>query len=289
MKTKVMLFGLCLGAAAAAAEPVPDGTLFIGQKQGAWRIYVVAGGQARPVPTAVEPRTASYSPKQGTVAYIGADGNLHEVSVEGSKDRVLLSSTKARAFTQPAYSREGDQLFVVEMKDGASADTEIVALAKGKEQPRPVTRQPAAQFEPRALRDGSLVYSSVSCVVGCGRIIQEVWRKHLGSDEAEQITLTNAIARQPVASPDSKWIYFSSNRAGNYHIWRTAGAGSAPEQLTRGDVADINPALDREGSLYFLRHDARGTKLMRIERSGQERALSMPAGVEDLRNLEINP
>lgn len=290
MRKTLALFSVCFATAVAATESLPDGALFIGLKQGVWKPYILSGGQARPVGTVVEPRTATYDAKHGLVAYVGADNHLHEVSVTDGQDRVLLTANKQKAFTQPAYAPDGSQLFVVEMKDGASADTEIVAMVnKGTDPPRPVTRQPAAQFEPRAVRDGYLLYSSVSCVVGCGRIIQEIWRKHLASDEAEQITLTNAIARQPVASADGKWIYFSSNRAGHYHLWRTAGAGLPLEQITHGDVADVSPALDRDGNLYFVRHADQGTRLMRRALDGRERALAMPADVDDLRNLEINP
>lgn len=290
MRKMLVLFSVCFATAVAAAEGLPDGALFIGLKQGVWKPYVFSGGQARPVATVVEPRTATYDAKRGRVVYVGADNHLHEVSVTDGQDRVLLTANRQKAFTQPAYAQDGSQLFVVEMRDGASADTEIVAIAnQGADPPRPVTRQPAAQFEPRAARGGYLLYSSVSCVVGCGRIIQEIWRKHLASDEAEQITLTNSIARQPVASADGRWIYFSSNRAGHYHLWRTAGAGMPLEQITDGHVADTSPALDGAGNLYFVRHADQGTRLMRRAVDGRASELAMPAGVEDLRNLEINP
>lgn len=291
MRRLLAFFSFCfaLGLAIADTPRLPDGSLFIGLKQKTWKTYVVSAGEVTPITTAVEPRTASYNPKDGLVAYIGADGHLHEAHVVDTNDRILLSSTEQRAFTQPAYSRDGTQLFLVEMKGGTSADTEIIVLEKGRDQPRQITRQPAAQFEPRADRSDYLLYSSVSCVVGCGRIIQEIWRKHLPSDETEQITLTNAISRQPVASPDGKWVYFSSNRAGHYHLWRTAGVNLPLEQLTQGEVTDISPAVDHQGQVYFVRYDATGTKLMRIEPDGSVGALALPAHVEDLRNLEITP
>jgi hypothetical protein len=45
--------------------------------------------------------------------------------------------------------------------------------------------------------------------------------------------------------------------------------------------------VDGDGRVYFVRHDASGVKLMRLEPGGRETQLVLPAGVQDIRDLEI--
>jgi hypothetical protein len=291
MKVLMQLFAITLLVISSTvwAAQWPEGMSFIGLKQGAWRLYGVWNGALKPIVTSSEPRTATFNVKKMNAAYIGTDGHLHEVSLSSGEDKVILAASKERALTQPVYDAAGDRLFVVGMEGGSSVGTEIVAVGPDRKTTRTVTSQPGAQFEPDASRNEWLIYSSVSCTVGCGRIIQEIWRKNLASGAAEQLTLTNAISREALPSRDGRWVYFSSNRAGNYHLWRVPFDGGAPEQLTQGVVTDISPAVDGKGNLYFVRHTADGGRLMKMDANGSIASLDLPDGIEDIRDLEILP
>lgn len=290
MKTWFVAFGMALMSGLVHAEALPDGMMFIGLKDGHWRIHVVTDKGLQILETASEPRTATFNRRRGAVAYMGADDKLHEIDIHQGKDRQLLTSDKERALTQPAYSASGQTLYMVAMQGGMSAQTDILAVnLDKKETPRRVTQQPGAQFEPRAMGDHGLLYSSVSCSLGCGRIIQEVWLKDMLTERARQVTLMNAIARQPSPSIGGKWIYFSSDADAHYHIWRISSDGGAAQQITKGNAADISPALDRRSWVYFIRYEPGGTKLMRIDGDGALAALQMPDGITDIRNLEIAP
>jgi Tol biopolymer transport system component len=274
----------------AHAEALPEGIMFLGLNDGAWRIHVVVEGRLSTVDTPSEPRTATYSRQRRAVAYVAADAVLYEVSLGGNAPRKLLESTKTLAITQPAYSRTGDQLLFVGLEGGASAQTEIHAIdLAGNGAPASLTSQPGAQFEPKPMGDHGLLYSSVSCAIGCGRIIQEIWYKNRLTEQARQITLGNAIARQPVPSPDGAWVYYSSNRAGNYHIWRMPVGGGTAERITDGSVTDISPAIDPQGGIYFIRHDQRGSQLMKVDRTGTAIRIPLPDAISDIRNLEVSP
>jgi eukaryotic-like serine/threonine-protein kinase len=48
-------------------------------------------------------------------------------------------------------------------------------------------------------------------------------------------------------SPDSRWMYFTSNASGSFQIWRQLAAGGAPEQLTFGPTAAEGLAIDPNG------------------------------------------
>jgi Tol biopolymer transport system component len=284
-----LLAAILCGTAAHAAGDLPAGLSFIGLKDRLWRIYVVdRAGALQELATAQEPRAASVSLTGARIVYVSADGDLRSASLRGGDERVVAARSKERAMAQPVLAPDGATAFVVEMKQGTSADTDILQLRLSGGAPRVVVSQPGAQFEPSLARGGRyLLYSSVSCVLGCGRILQEIWRKDLLGGEAVQLTLLNAIARQPFATADGAAIYFSSDKAGNFHIWRMGADGSQPVPLTSGAVTDSNPVVDGDGRVYFVRHDASGVKLMRLEPGGRETQLVLPAGVQDIRDLEI--
>lgn len=280
----MMTTGLC------QASELPMGTSFIGYKDGSWNVYVVPNdnGLALLVETVSEPRTATFNVKKSVVTYVAADGKIREVNLADGIDRVLLEPSKERAFAQPSYSADGSRLLLVDMKDASSAETELALLDMAKDKvARPITSQPASQFEPRFVSDRQIVYSSVSCSLGCGKIIQEIWLKNLITEDAEQVTLLNAISRQPVASADGKWIYFSSNKAGNYHIWRVSVLGGAPEQITKGDVTDLSPAMAKDNRVCFVRSAPISKILCSID-DGEGWSIYLPEGIENLRNLEIS-
>ena len=285
----MLALSLLLIAAHATAAGLPEGSFFVGLKSGAWQMHMVnSGGKVKVIKSDSEPRSATISRSQKKAAYIGADGNVHEVSIADGKDRVLLRFSKEVAYTQPAYLMDGQRLVVVQLKDGSSADTEIVFVGgKANATNQKLTDQPGGQFEPKPLNASRFLYSSNSCSLGCGRIIQEIWSKDLVTGEANQLTLLNSISRQATVSADGQSIYFSSNKGGNYHIWKLVLPADQLSQLTRGAVTDLNPTTDRDGNVYFVRYQPAGVKLLRLDRAGSEETVPMPAGVEDIRDLEI--
>lgn len=274
-----------------SAEAWPEGLSFVGLKEGRWQLYVVPPGadSPQPVTTLMEPRTPTYNARLGTVAYIGADGNLREVSLKESVEHVLPPAGAKHAYTQPRYDQDGKRLFVVILKEGASTDTDIAVFNQDRRQRQSVITQPLAQFEPYFQPPTTLYYAHVACNIGCGAILQEIWRLNIASGQAEQVTLLNAMARQPVVSPDGRSLYFASNKAGYYHLWRLVLDSGRYEQLTTGAVTDSDPALSPQGTLYFIRHTPEGVQLMRRLADGILQALSLPQAFEDLRDLEITP
>jgi serine/threonine protein kinase/Tol biopolymer transport system component len=48
-------------------------------------------------------------------------------------------------------------------------------------------------------------------------------------------------------SPDGKWMYFSSNSKGSFHIWRQRFPDGAPEQITDGPTEEEGIAPDPDG------------------------------------------
>jgi Tol biopolymer transport system component len=289
----LIAIGLTLlgGTLAQSADDWPTGLSVVGLKEGHWQLYLVTpqAKELQPVATAQEPRTPTYNPRAGKIAYIGSDGSLREITLATADEQIVLHADANHSYTQPAYDTDGKRLFVVVLHGGASVDTDILQLDESRQQVKAVVTQPLAQFEPRFQAPNTLYYASVSCNSGCGRIIQDLWRMDLSSGEAEQLTRVNAIARQPAPANTDPWLYFASNQAGNFHLWRLNLASDHYEPLTRGRVTDSNPAFDRDQRLYLLRHTPSGVHLLRRENDGTLPTMTLPEPFEDLRDLEINP
>ncbi|MGZ8944051.1 MAG: TolB family protein [Methylococcaceae bacterium] len=286
---KTILFLIAMSyAVTGLAQSYPAGLTFVGLNHDQWAIYAMQSGQLSKLSSASEPRNPSFHAKSQRYAYIGSDASLHEVSLKNSADSAVKPAQTGHAYTQPAYDDEGKRLFVVSLKEGASVDTDILMREDGHW--KIAVNQRSAQFEPYFQAPSTLYYANVHCTEDCGRIIQEIWRKDLISGIADQVTLTNAIARQPVVSRDGKELYFSSNKAGYYHIWRLSLATNTYQQLTAGAVTDESPALDVDGKLYFIRHSGnKPVAIIQWQESGTPIEIPLPDGVTDIRDLEIRP
>jgi Tol biopolymer transport system component len=272
-----------------AVEP-PPGLLFVGLQEGGWRLFIVGeAGKLQQLSTQSEPRAPAYSRDRHKVAYLSASGELREIDTRSGEDRLLLRPGAEEAYTQPAYGPRSDELYVITLKQGNSVDSDIAYVERQAARTRAVVTQRSAQFEPHISADGNaLLYSHVVCTLDCGRIIQEIWQRDLLTGEAEQLTLLNGIARQPFQAPDGA-IYFSSNSAGHYHIWRLARKGALPEQLSKGFVTDEAPVVDGAGSVFFIRRQREGVVLMRRSSEGRLETVALPRELKDLRDLRISP
>ena len=267
----------------------PLGMVFMGLTERGWQTYnVLIEGQAPQVLAInAEVRTPVLSSTKNTLFYIDEAAQVRRFSIADKKANRVLTASKAASYTQPETTVDNKALYIVQLQQGKSLDTDIVALDIATQKITPVIIQRSAQFEPY-LSAPWLYYSNVHCVLGCGKIIQEIWRYHTIAGRAEQITLLNNISRQPTVDEHNQWLYFSSNAAGNYHIYRQSlqQNNASPEPLTQGAVTDKSPAL-YQNRLYFIRQQAQQTLLMCRTIHGELHSLPLPEGITQLRDLEI--
>ena len=81
-------------------------------------------------------------------------------------------------------------------------------------------------------------------------------------------------------SPDSKWMYFTSNAVGGNHIWRQRFPDGQPQQITSGPTAEQGIAMDPDGrslitavslaSTSLRMHDANGDREIVTEGNATE-------------------
>lgn len=284
------LFTLPTLANNADCDRWPQGMVFVGLTDAGWESYVVTktGQQPEKMDLKTEARTPVMSFAKQSVFYLDAAGQVGHYSLKSRKTQILLSPSKDTGYAQPEIDDNNNALYIVQLKQGKSVDTDILRLDLATNTTKPLVVQRSAQFEPKLIHPW-LYYSNVHCVVGCGKIIQEIWRYHTVSGSAEQITLLNTISRQPTVDQHTEWLYFSSNAAGNYHIYRqslTDGNRQSPQQLTEGAVTDMSPALYQD-RLYFIRQHSTGANLMCRNAQGEFFKMLLPQGIQAIRDLEI--
>ncbi len=61
----------------------------------------------------------------------------------------------------------------------------------------------------------------------------DIFTVPVGGGKATQITSNPAYDNNPVWSPDSRWIAFSSKREGSFNVWMVSRYGGTPKRLTR--------------------------------------------------------
>ena len=267
----------------ASAQAFPPQLLFVGLSGGEWKLFMGAGAQPIALDTTSEPRAPAFAFERKRVAYISAAGELRELDLAQKRDTLLMAPSADAAYTQPVYRPGTVDLYLVALKQGTSVDTDIVHFDRATAKMLPVLRQRSAQFEPTFSSDGQqLLYSHVACASECVNIIQEVWAMRLSSGAVEQLTLLNAISRQPTLAA-SGTLTFSSNEAGHFQLWQRSKPGKLT-RLTQSEAIDEAPVSGDANEIYFIRREANGGRLMQRTAAGQVRALELP-DISDLRDL----
>ena len=93
-----------------------------------------------------------------------------------------------------------------------------------------------------------------------------------------RLTTGPAWDRDPVWTRDGSAIVFSSDRSGNFDLWRvsvgTRGAIGEPEQLTMTTEAESAPSVAADGSIAFVRGHGNSARIWIRAADGTEKRLS---------------
>ena len=280
-----------LSIQARANEPWPVGMSFVALQDGKWQLFVVPPGKQRlqKVSLTHEPRTPVYSPSLGKIAYISPEGNVQLHGLLTGRERTLLEARAGTGYTQPSFAAGKNHLLLVELQQGRSRSTRILAIDLQTGEQTVWSHQRSAQFYPVAVGD-FLYYTNVHCVENCaGRYVHEIWVKNLISQDARQLTLLNTLTQQPAVAADGRMLYVSSEKQGGKQIWKCALNNEPPlscERMTSGGVADTHPVVSTDGTVYFLRLLSDGRYAI-MRAAGNTQAVPLQTKMTNIRDLEI--
>ncbi len=128
--------------------------------------------------------------------------------------------------------------------------------------------------DPSYARDGRLALA----------VRGDIWVQDRAGSGARWLHLTSGPSwdREPAWSADGEWVTFSSDRGGNFDLYRirAGSAGGEPERLTTSAEADGEPTLSADGRTVFVRGRGPTARLWVREQDGAERRLTKGAAPE---------
>ena len=252
---------------------------FIALVKESWQIVHCKEQECKIIKSEQEPRTYDYDFNSGAVVYVASDKSVRTI-IDGNES-IILESQKD-AYTQPLFIENGKKIMIVKLINGNSKKTEIISINLLGKNHKLLHYQHSTALDPYSKDGKEIYYANVSCVEGCGHIIQEIWKKDINSGQAEQITMLNSISHQPTT--DSKYLYFSSNQKGNYHIYRVSLEDSFVKQLTFGSVTDGFPIASND-ELFFIRRVNNKVQIMKLNRDLELKTLLY--SYKKIRNLKV--
>jgi dipeptidyl aminopeptidase/acylaminoacyl peptidase len=143
------------------------------------------------------------SPDGRHIAYIGPDGNLWVVNVDGSQ------ATQLTAGADKILERFKESLSA---EEGQRYDAFVKEFGFAEKMPYSF---------PSWSKDGQhIAFTAMDGSDSTGRPNEDIWLMNVDGSSKRQLTTNGSIDRYPLLSPDGKWVYFMSNRGGHWAIWR---------------------------------------------------------------------
>jgi len=240
----------------ACEQPFPEGVGIIGLSQttAEWQIYLSPDSTKGWLKksTELEPRTFHFSLARDEILFLASDNSIisHKISDNSAKE-VAADTDLLR---QPSLSQDVSTYYAVRFTDNKSSDTELLEVPRNSPGSSiPVGEQPGSMFSPVLdIRNRWLLYTIAHCTKGCGRIIQEVWRKDLATERSDQLTLLGEMSSDPVGDSQSGTIYFSHVSEGQESVLKYNVEQRQVEKTYNPGITNRHPALTKQGDLLIL-------------------------------------
>jgi Tol biopolymer transport system component len=177
--------------------------------------------------------------------------DIYSMNPDGSQIIRLTYADDGQFNLQPAWSPDHTSIAFVSNRDG---DVEIYVMKSDGSMVRRLTYNAGEDSQPAWSPDGTKIafvhgddpsYAGRVNLLNC-ETAQVYVMKTDGSGQKKLTGTSNNT--DPAWSPDSKQIAFSSDRDGNYEIYRMNADGSSPARLTFNDTEDADPAWSPDGS-----------------------------------------
>ena len=244
-------------------------------------------GDVKEIKLDQEPHLFDYNFKTGEILYVGENSKVRLYS--RGKARELNLSYEKSAYTQASFSCKDDVAYVVELINKNSKSTQIMQINLKDDSLSGVIKQNSSQFELVEVDANRVIYTNLICNVGCGKLIQEIWMKDRVRADSKQLTLLNSFSNNPTIKYNDKFIFFSSNKSGNYHIWvKEVDSNKVSLELTKGDVTDSFPNSLGNGSFVYISEIKNKIFIMQGAINGDFKKIKLSKEYDKIRQLKVN-
>lgn len=188
-------------------------------------------------------------------AQSGVPGSVILVSRDGRIRRLALSDA-ARQPTAVAWLGTGRSLLAGIFDSGVpharTVGLQVMRMPVAGGRSEALGWWPSAGYTLDVLGDGRVVFESVTT--------RESLRETpvSGTGPTRWLTHGTATDRQPVYSPDGKWILFSSDRSGQLDLWMVSRETGALRRVTDDAAKDWDPSFSPDGRRILWSSDRTG-------------------------------
>ncbi len=190
------------------------------------------------------------------VAYVTAQrqgqGRLYSLIVsdqDGENEHTIMESTDP--IMSPAWSPDSRQLAYVSF-EGNRSSIFVQTLRTGNR--FKVSSKPGINGAPAFSPDGRKLVVTLGGVDGN----LDIYTLDITSRQAQRLTTHRAIDTEGTWSPDGRFIYFTSDRAGGPQVYRVSAKGGTPERITFEGSYNARPRLSPDGDRLAMVHNDRG-------------------------------
>lgn len=213
------------------------------------------------------------------VAYVAAeeraDGTVYRLVVadyDGENEYTIMESSDP--IMSPAWSPDGRRVAYVSF-EGSRSSIFVQQLRTGNR--IRVSDEPGINGAPSFSPDGRKLVVTLGGVDGN----LDIYTLDLTSREKRRLTTHRAIDTEGSWSPDGRYIYFTSDRAGGPQIYRVPSTGGTAERVTFEGSYNARPRLSPDGEKLAVLHNDRGNFRIGVMDLERKDLLILSTGQQD--------
>jgi len=185
--------------------------------------------------------------RDGKSLIFNQDGHIWTVPAEGGEASMIDTGNATKCTGSHGLSPDGKWL-AISCATPDKPETRVYLVPSHGGPPKLVTQNPNSYWHSWSPDARTLLFVRPNN----GKLI--IYSIPVEGGEEKALTPLDGVNDDPDYSPDGKFIYFNSNRAGGtMQIWRMKPDGSAPEQMTFDEMNNWTPHPSPDGkSILFL-------------------------------------
>ena len=238
----------------------------------------------------------TYSPDGSQIAF-SVNGGIWIVNNDGTNPNLITFEGDS----QPSWSPDGTKIAFSSTRTGVAQIFTITPIGTDVTN---ISNDPNGQDRfPTFSPDGTKIAFQRTPTSGLN-LVGKIWTMNANGSGQMQITLGLGNDERPTYSPDGMTIAFSTNRDGNYEIYKILAVGGVATRLTNNAASDRNPSWAPDNSSIAFGSDRNsGLKIWAIapdgsnpsqvngnnDGGGDQPAFSKVSGGETIRTFRASP